>query len=325
MNNKNKDKNNKMSTLINSTPVTGRPARVGRPNSLWRWLTQSRAESAWREVLQRAPAVYWAAEQIPDGIRLAWRRDAHDEFAGLRTDRQAWAYAACALAQFFEACRLQAETAGGAQPCALPSRAADSIWHVWLRVDAAGLASWQRACFGRVLPHVEADELGAPLEESLARTWACACRTESQLPRPRYLPLLFAVDGRLGVPGGWAYRHDPARGGFVHQDLDRQGRPAGELHSHAGLAVAAVLGLGLLTQAERELIERTQPDWELLLARREKRAAQQASADSGGSSCGTQGFDVWFEGGSDGAGAADGGGSDSGGSSCGSGCGGGGD
>lgn len=257
------------------------------------WWGQRR-ETSRREALRKCcPPATVAAEQIPPAIRAAWAHHAPDELPGLATDDGAWLRCSLGLAQFFEACRLQREQGA----CALPSKAADSVWHVWLKLDPAGLADWQQRYFGRVVEHREGAELGAPLEDCLARSWTGACRSEGlELLGPK-LPLLFALDGLLRLPTGWAYGYQ--QGTLAHRQIDGFGKPCGDVVMHAAMGGAALVALGLVTQSE------------LASALRRRQ-----SSDSG-SSCGSS----WS---SDAGSSCDTSSSDGGGSSCGSSCGGGG-
>ncbi|KQY80214.1 hypothetical protein [Pelomonas sp. Root1444] len=192
----------------------------------------------------RCPSATRAAAQIPTAVCAAWAQLAPDEFPGLAVDDDAWLRCTIGLAQFFEACRLQREQG----PCALPSKAADSVWHVWLRTDPAGLDAWQQRHFGQAVQHREAEALGAPLDGCLARTWAGACRSEGGSPVARRLPLLFALDGLMCVPTGWAYGHEG--GAIVHRPIDGAGRASGDAVPHAALGVSSLAALGLLSAAE---------------------------------------------------------------------------
>jgi len=266
----------------------------------WRRSPEDRAAAAWRRLQRQCPPAALAAQQIPPAARNAWQALAADELPGVRLDETTWVESSVALAQFFEASRLQHD----AGPCALPSRAADSIWHAWLKADPASLADWQQRFFGRVVQHREAGELGAPLDQCLARTWVGACRSEGRSALAPRLPLVFGVDGQLRLPTGWAYGFE--RGRLVHRQIDGFGRPGGMAHEHAALAGAGLAALGLLSAAEIERMQRRAKD--------------------GGSAGGDSSFSwSWSsDGGSDGCSSSDGTSSDCG-SSCGSSCGGGGD
>lgn len=216
--------------------------------SAW-WARQRKAREQ-RALRGRCPPATVAAGQMPPEVRAAWAQQAPDEFPGLPVDDDAWLHCAIGLAQFFEACRLQR----GQGPCALPSKAADSVWHVWLRTDPAGLAAWQQRYFDQVVEHHEAEALGAPLDECLARTWAGACRSEGRSLLARRLPLLFALDGLLRLPSGWAYGHEG--GAVVHRQIDGAGQPGGDAVAHVALGAAGLAALGLLSPAETAALRR---------------------------------------------------------------------
>jgi hypothetical protein len=276
-----------MDTSSHTTPLN-LPQRVG---AWWRERRQARERPA---LLRRCPPATVAAAQIPAAVRSAWAQQAAQECPGLRVDDDAWLRCSLALAQFFEACRLQ--RMHGA--CALPSRAADSVWHVWLAMDPDGLRQWQQRFFDLQVPHREAEVLGAPLDDCLARTWVGACASEGLSPLGPRLPLVFALDGMLALPAGWAYRFE--RYGLVHRDIDGFGRTQGPGVLHAAVAGSGLVGLGLLGDAELQAWRRQQ------------------QMQGGGSSCGGA---ASSDGGSCDAGST----GDCGGSSCGgSGCGGGG-
>jgi len=254
--------------------------------SLGGWWARRREGSLVLALRGRCPPATAAAEQIPPAVRTAWAYHAPDEFPGLAIGDGAWLRCSLGLAQFFEACRLQREQG----PCALPSKAADSVWHVWLKLDPIGLAEWQQRYFGRVVEHREYVDLGAPLDDCLARAWAGACRSEGHSPLGSKLPLLFALDGLLRLPTGWAYRLE--KGALVHRQIDGFGQPSGDAFAHAAVAAGGLAALGLVSEAEL--------------------AAQRRRQSDGGSSCGSS----WDANGSCDA-SADGG------CSSGSGCGGG--
>lgn len=208
------------------------------------WLRHQRDAFHAHLLRGRCPTAYRAATQIPASVRDAWARQAPAAWPGLLVDDLGWLRCSVGFAQFLEACRLQ--QAQG--PCALPSRAADSVWHVWLEADPAGLAAWQQRSFGRIVEHLEAEALGAPLDECLARTWVGACRSEGRSPFLHRLPLLFALDGQLRLPTGWAYGFRGRR--VVHRQIDGAGRPTGACNAHPQLAAGSLLALGLVSAEE---------------------------------------------------------------------------
>lgn len=268
---------------MTTTPATAQGPRATRARD---WLARWRLRGLEGRLRRHMPQVGAAAASIPPAIRAAWFAVIDREAPRWRADERDWQLASLALLQFFEVCCMQGE-----QACALPSKAADSVWHVWLERDAAGLGDWQRRHFGRAIPHREAAELGAPLPEALARTWASACRSEGLSPLAGRLPLLFVIDGRLAMPGGWAYGRTFGR--VHHRDIGPDGRRTGLPRLHAGLAAAGLAACGALTAAELRELERIN------------------ASSSGGSGCGSSG------------GLSSDCSSSDGGSSCGSSCGGG--
>jgi hypothetical protein len=265
-------------------------------NHLGAWWARRVENGRAQELRKRCPPATVAAAQIPPAVRAAWVHHAPDEFPGLATDDAAWLRCSLGLAQFFEACRLQS----GQGACALPSKAADSVWHVWLKLDPAGLSDWQQRFFDRVVEHREAGQLGAPLDDCLARAWVGACASEGLSPLGPRLPLLFALDGLLRLPAGWAYGYE--QGLLVHRQIDGFGRPGDIKVAHAAMAAGGLLALGLVSEAE------------LISLRRRPNKDDSSGGSWGGSSCGA---DASCDAGSSS--------SDCSGSSCGSSCGGGGD
>ena len=100
---------------------------------------------------------------------------------------------------------------------AMPSQVVDFAWHEFiLHTRAYGL--WCDVAFGKLLHHTPAEVLGRNPQrnDGLRRTWYWACKEESIDPRqPRRLPLLFALDKKFNIPGGYTYVPDC-------RDIDRQ-------------------------------------------------------------------------------------------------------
>jgi len=108
--------------------------------------------------------------------------------------------------QFFMAC---ARSDG--KYVAMPSKAVDAYWHA-LILDTKSYAEWCERTLGRFLHHMPAERLGgdAAANDGLRRAWFFACREEAINPRrPTRLPLLFAIDAKLGIPGGLVYSPRP--------------------------------------------------------------------------------------------------------------------
>lgn len=263
------------------------------------WRSRASATGIRRRLHQRCPRALALQQRLPAGLQAAWLAHAADEFPGLPRREGDWLMASTGLVQFFLA------AAASEGPCALPSRAADAVWHAWLRWDAAGLAAFQREHLGRELPHVEESRLPGPLDQALSRCYAACCRLEQLNPLEGRLPLVFELDRRLRMPGGWHYAWHKRLRCLCHQVLDVDGDPRGRQQFHA-VHGASLMGLGLLTALE-------QASWEQQLQRLgrlndgRQRGESSGSGSSCGSSCGT-GVD---------SACSDGG------SSCGSSCGGG--
>ncbi|HEY4084276.1 MAG TPA: hypothetical protein VGM81_26610 [Burkholderiaceae bacterium] len=195
---------------------------------------------------RRSERVASSLARIPGTVRAHWLAKASSEVPGWQPNPADWLLAAGALLQFFDCCRLRTT----AQPCALPSRAADSVWHLWLAHEPESLAAFQRNEFGQAIPHVEAADLGADREAALAHSWALACRSEFLSATSRTVPLMFAADGLLGTPGGWAYNYGIFQNQVFHQDLDEQGRLTEGLHHHPGLTMVSLAALSLYGQQD---------------------------------------------------------------------------
>lgn len=98
---------------------------------------------------------------------------------------------------------------------AMPSQVVDDAWHEFILFTR----SYQRFCgraFGRYLHHTPAEAMTAPkrAQDGIKRAWRLACRKEKiNSETPDRLPLLFALDGELGVPGGFVYALNCVPGG----------------------------------------------------------------------------------------------------------------
>ena len=109
------------------------------------------------------------------------------------------------LRQFF-----MAHLRSDRQFVAMPSKVVDAAWHEFI-LHTRGYEQWCQAAFGRLLHHTPAEVLArdAKRNDGLRRSWYWACKEESIDPRkPSRLPLLFALDAKFGVAGGFAYVPD---------------------------------------------------------------------------------------------------------------------
>lgn len=112
---------------------------------------------------------------------------------------------------------------------AMPSRAVGDLWHEFT-LCASDYQAFCRNAFGRPLQYAPAVALGrdAAQNEGLRRCWWHACREEDIDPnRATRVPLLFAIDRKLDLPGGIRYGAARAAARPVANGDD------GGRHSHA--------------------------------------------------------------------------------------------
>ena len=110
-----------------------------------------------------------------------------------------------ALRQFF-----LAYLRSGRRDVSMPSQVADDLWHEFI-LYTRNYEVFCRQAFGGFLHHTPAVALSASRDGNagLRRTWWWCCREENIDPRrPSRLPLLFALDGKLGIADGFRYKAD---------------------------------------------------------------------------------------------------------------------
>jgi hypothetical protein len=126
-----------------------------------------------------------------------------------------------ALRQFF-----LTHLKSGRRQVSMPSQVVDDLWHEYILYTRHYQQFCQRA-FGRFLHHTPAVVLGPQRDANagLRRCFWWACKEENINPRqPTRLPLLFAIDAKLKVAGGFHYvadcqavrRQGDSGGGSVH-------------------------------------------------------------------------------------------------------------
>lgn len=152
---------------------------------------------AWK-LRQARRAEFIRHQPFPKGLYAALKRE-HPAFG----DKECQ-LVGLALRQFFGAWNR-----GGFAPMLAPSVAVVSLWRA-LAADAPAWARWQAQAFGgRDFPPTAACGLRAGERgpnTQLRRCWWQACRLENIHPwKPTRLPLLFALDAKLGVAGGIAW------------------------------------------------------------------------------------------------------------------------
>jgi hypothetical protein len=132
-----------------------------------------------------------------------------------------------ALRQFFLAYAMS-----GTRFVAMPSQVVDDLWHEFI-LYTKNYDAFCRKAFGKFLHHTPAVVLGSDemANEGLRRCWRYVCVQENINPRqPSRLPLLFAIDGKLKIVGGFRYVPDC-------ESVRREGRDQGSGTAHCGSAV----------------------------------------------------------------------------------------
>lgn len=133
-----------------------------------------------------------------------------------------------ALRQFF-LCHLRS----GRRFVSMPSQVVDDLWHEFILYTR----DYQQFCkkaFGGYMHHAPAVALGHRQTDDigLRRSWRFACLEENINPkRPRRLPLLFAIDKKLGIANGFNYS----------PNCDKQ-RSAGNSNVHCGAHLGSGCG-----------------------------------------------------------------------------------
>lgn len=245
------------------------------------WLNEWRAARVIKRSRYKA-----ALEDMPTELYAYWARTAGKEFEGIPRDAFFYVRAAEGLLTFFECVRYSGK------PCGLPSKAADSVWHAWMRWSQVDLDAFTFRHFQRTIPHVEGAAMHGEMGEALANTLIKARILEGREAVSQAVPELFALDRKLGMPFGFAYGR--SKGEIAFAEMDGRGKPVEALSPASGLLPAGLLAAGLISTATFERYEQE----------------RRAKADGGGcgSGCGTD---------------CGGSGGDGGGGSCGGGCGGG--
>lgn len=109
----------------------------------------------------------------------------------------------------------------------MPSQIVDELWHEFILFTRLYQQFCERA-LGKYLHHTPAEAMPTPntASDGIRRAWKLACRRDGINPqRPGRLPLLFALDARLGIAGGFVYAlncHDAAAsasGAFCASDI----------------------------------------------------------------------------------------------------------
>jgi len=171
------------------------------------WATRERSR-----LVREAPLPRFLRRKLMDAYPHLTLRDAELVERGLR--------------QFFIACQRSNK-----RFVAMPSQVVDSMWHEFI-LHTSAYREWCDLVVGRFIDHVPAEVLGrkASTNDGLRRAWFWACRDESINPRqPSRLPLLFALDAKFAIPGGFIYMADCK--GVRRDDAQGAGAYCGESFS----------------------------------------------------------------------------------------------
>lgn len=109
------------------------------------------------------------------------------------------------LKDYFHLCNI-----AGRQMVAMPSQVVDDAWHEFILFTRQYQSYCQQA-LGRFLHHTPAEAMASPTiaQDGIKRAWRLACHREAIDPKaPSRLPLLFAIDGLLGISNGFKYQLD---------------------------------------------------------------------------------------------------------------------
>lgn len=153
----------------------------------------------WKKWRAAARAEYIRHYSLPPGL-----------FEKLRKKHPALSLKDCqlvgqALRQFF-----LAYLNSGCKFVSMPSQVVDDLWHE-LILYTRHYELFCGKAFGRFMHHTPAVVLSADRQNNtgLRRCWWHACREENIDPKnPTRLPLLFALDAKLGIADGFHYQPD---------------------------------------------------------------------------------------------------------------------
>jgi hypothetical protein len=151
------------------------------------------AYAAW---IRRSRTTYIDGFAFPAGLRRKFR----EARSALTPAQEELVFTA--LREYFHVCRI-----AGRRFVSMPSQAVDDAWHAFILFTRGYQAFCDRA-FGRFLHHTPAEAMHSPTlaQDGIKRAWRLACLREGIDPkRPDRLPLLFAIDGLLGIPNGFRY------------------------------------------------------------------------------------------------------------------------
>lgn len=154
----------------------------------------------WRVIARYRRAEFIRNYQFPKGLfdKLAARRP---ELA-----RKDIALVSRGLRHYF-----LAYLRSGRRFVSMPSQAADDLWHEFI-LYTRNYEQFCRQAFGGFFHHSPAVVLAPAQRDTnagLRRVWWHCCKEENiNVKQPSRLPLLFALDAKLGIVGGFVYAAD---------------------------------------------------------------------------------------------------------------------
>ena len=107
-----------------------------------------------------------------------------------------------ALREYFHLCRK-----AGKRLLSMPSQVVDVAWHEFI-LFTRNYQVFCQSALGHFLHHTPAEAMATPTTatDGIRRTWRLACLRSGIDPKAATaVPLLFAIDGRLGIPDGFNY------------------------------------------------------------------------------------------------------------------------
>ncbi|KAH9258644.1 hypothetical protein BASA81_003146 [Batrachochytrium salamandrivorans] len=176
---------------------------------------------------------------IPKELEAHWGRQT--EFPGI--PKEAFPKALLGLVLYFD---LASKSPSNRQQTALPSVAADSVWHAWMDWDKINntqtLREFSTQRFGGEMSHLEAVEFNLP--PALLETFARNCEWERKSLTWGEIPTLFDLDFSLRVPFGFAYERTPQ--GIAMCVLDELGNKPPKVELHPTLTEWEMYKAGLI-------------------------------------------------------------------------------
>ena len=145
---------------------------------------------------------YIQSHNFPRGL-FDKLKEKHPEFGA-----KEFQLVARALRQFF-----LAHLKSGKKYVSMPSQVTDDLWHDFI-LYTRNYDQFCKKAFGRFLHHTPAVVLSSSKldNEGLRRVWWYSCKEENIDPKAATrLPLLFAIDKKLGINNGFVYSLDCKR------------------------------------------------------------------------------------------------------------------